>query len=152
MTQRERLRHLLDRECDGELTQVEAEELARGLWLEPELRREREVWRRLEGAASTSSPPPRLSTEGMAQRIVLALDQRPEVRPMARRASWGWALAAASLAAAVMLFVRVGEAPNPIHPPPNPPALVVAKKPRAHAPVEVDLGDPTAQREVEIRF
>ena len=69
MTQPERIQLLLQKERDGELTQVEAEELTRSLWLLPEARRDREIWQRLERAAQ-SNPPPRLNTTQLAGRII----------------------------------------------------------------------------------
>ena len=151
MTQPERIQLLLQKERDGELTQVEAEELTRSLWLLPEARRDREIWQRLERAAQ-SNPPPRLNTAQLAGRIITGLDARPAPASLPRPPMWfAFALSGAVAAVAVVGFWS-RPAPHPQRVVPPAPAVYAAKKPRPHAPVEVDLGDPRSQYEVEVRF
>ena len=75
MTQPERIQLLLQKERDGELTQVEAEELTRSLWLLPEARRDRVIWQRLERSAP-ANPPPRRNTTPLAGRVITGPDAR----------------------------------------------------------------------------
>jgi len=151
MTQPERIQLLLQKERDGELTQVEAEELTRSLWLLPEARREREVWQRLE-RATKSNPAPRLNTAQLAGRIVTGLDARAASTARPRPPVW-FALAlsgAVAAVAAIGLWSRPDAHPERVVQKAAP--IYAVKKPRPHAPVEVDLGDPRAQHEVEVRF
>lgn len=89
MSSDRRMRQLLERDLDGELSSLESDELTRGLASRPHLRRERQVWADVQRVlAADDEPLPSLARarieRGVMERLRIRPHRRP-VRPRARR-------------------------------------------------------------------
>jgi anti-sigma factor RsiW len=142
-----RVTYLLARALDGELSRLEAEELERMTRADPELRRRRAGWQRVEralGPALTRGPG--LDLEAMAARIAAAQQRAPltaatPLAPPSRASRLAWAALGAAALALGALWTQRGPA--------APPALAQ----RERVPVEVAADRaPTEAGLVTIRF
>jgi anti-sigma factor RsiW len=148
-----RLRHLMNRALDGELTRLEEEELERLLLAEPEARRDLAAWRRIE--AGLSSPTPKLDdVDQLARKIIARAATEPRREGRSRPLVSLSAIAVLGLAAVSFLAASRDGSERPA----NGKHAAVVRTPRTEdrPPVEVRLGEIAGasadQSLVRIRF
>jgi anti-sigma factor RsiW len=149
-----RLRHLIQRALDGELTRLEEEELERLLLAEPEVRRDLAAWRRVE--AGMRAPAPKLRDVDQMAREILSR-ARTEPRPVRRPRPAVAVYALALLGLAVVSFVGSSREPSvPSVSKTSSPVVVRTPRTEDRPPVEVRLGEIAGARVepnlVRIRF
>ncbi len=105
MTER-RMRFLMARELDGELTELEREELERGLLSRPALRRERARWAAVQAAVSEGQPEGRLMVPRVERGVLKALREPGSSSP-SEGAPWPRALLVLTGMAAVAIAVAL---------------------------------------------
>ncbi len=106
MIEKKRIAYLFARELDGEITPLERDELERSILAVPELRREREGWRRVSESMAVESP--RIEVARMTSRVLASRGPR-----IAVRARWSWALAASAAFAIGGFAIARRAAPPP---------------------------------------
>lgn len=144
MNEKKRIVQLLSRELDGEMTPLEKDELQRSILMEPELRREREAWKRVTGALSegTADPKARLDVGRLTSRVLASTGPRIPARPR-----WSWLLAASTAFVVGGLLIAVVNQPEE-----RAPAPVAARALDVDGFFGVASADDDRAAPVEIRF